>query len=180
METTPAREFLSAWESFYVIVGSSAAALTGLQFVVATLSSEVNVSNESTVRAFSTPTIVHFCAVLFLSATLTAPWHALFSVGATLSLCAIAGVIYACIVYKHTRRQRDYKPVLEDWVWHVILPLAAYTAVFIGGWTLSSHPVSSLFVIGAMAVLLLFVGIHNAWDAINYVGMLRQQKRRKE
>ena len=29
-----APDLLSAWEAFYVIVGSSAAALTGLQFVV--------------------------------------------------------------------------------------------------------------------------------------------------
>jgi hypothetical protein len=31
---------LAAWESFYVIVGSSAAALTGLQFVVMALLAE--------------------------------------------------------------------------------------------------------------------------------------------
>jgi hypothetical protein len=31
------------WESFYVIVGSSAAVLIGLQFVAMTLSAEVNV-----------------------------------------------------------------------------------------------------------------------------------------
>ena len=30
----------AAWENFYVIVGSSAAALTGLQFVVVTLGAE--------------------------------------------------------------------------------------------------------------------------------------------
>ena len=177
---TPAHEFLSAWESFYVIVGSSAAALTGLQFVVATLSSEVNVGSESTTRAFSTPTIVHFCAVLFLSATLTAPWHVLSSVGLTLSLCGLAGVVYASVVFKHTRQQRDYTPVLEDWIWHIALPLAAYSALFVAGWTLSSHPVSALFVIAGMAVLLLFVGIHNAWDAVNWIGMLRRQKPAKK
>lgn len=180
METTPAHEYLGAWESFYVIVGSSAAALTGLQFVVATLSSEVNVGSESTTRAFSTPTIVHFCAVLFLSATVTAPWHVLSRVGLALSICGIAGVVYASLVFKHTRRQREYKPVLEDWTWHVALPLVAYTALLIAGWTLSAHPVSSLFVIGAVAISLLFIGIHNAWDAVNYVGMLRRQKPRKE
>jgi hypothetical protein len=180
MDATPAHDFLSAWESFYVIVGSSAAALTGLQFVVATLSSEVNVGSESTTRAFSTPTIVHFCAVLFLAATLTAPWHVLSSVGITLSLCGLAGIVYASVVFKHTRRQRDYKPVLEDWIWHVALPLVAYSGLFIAGWTLSSHPVSALFVIGAIAVLLLFVGIHNAWDAVNWIGMLRRQKAGKK
>jgi hypothetical protein len=53
---------LGAWESFYVIVGSSAAALTGLQFVVIVLGAEVNALGLPTTRAFGTPTIVHFCA----------------------------------------------------------------------------------------------------------------------
>ncbi|MCU1244653.1 MAG: hypothetical protein JWN02_563, partial [Acidobacteria bacterium] len=62
------------WESFYVIVGSSAAALTGLQFVVIVLGAEINVFSESALRAFGTPTIVHLCAALLTSAVLSAPW----------------------------------------------------------------------------------------------------------
>ena len=67
----------SEWESFYVIVGSSAGALIGLQFVVITL-----MADTPTVRdmkrassAFSTPNIVHFGAVLLLSAFVAAPWR---------------------------------------------------------------------------------------------------------
>src|SRR5438034_1279313 len=67
---------LAAWESFYVIVGSSAAALTGLQFVV----------------------------------------------------------IAAAVVLRR-------------------------------------HTVVSLFAVGAAALLLLFVGIHNAWDAVTYIAI---------
>ena len=58
---------LGAWESFYVIVGSSAAALTGLQFVVMALVAESRQQASSgTISAFGTPTIVHFCAALLL------------------------------------------------------------------------------------------------------------------
>ena len=56
---------LAAWESFYVIVGSSGAALTGLQFVVIVLVAESR--RRRTLReidAFGTPTIVHFSAAL--------------------------------------------------------------------------------------------------------------------
>jgi hypothetical protein len=59
---------LAAWESFYVIVRSSAAALTGLQFVV--------------------------------------------------GACGVTGVVYGMRVVRHARRQTDYVPVLEDWIWH--------------------------------------------------------------
>src|SRR4030095_1072747 len=68
---------LEAWESFYVIVGSSAGALIGLQFVVITLISELPVAPNAAMasRAFSTPGIIHFIAVLFLSAVISAPWE---------------------------------------------------------------------------------------------------------
>jgi hypothetical protein len=59
---------LSHWENFYVIVGSSAAALTGLQFVVIALVVDVRRRSSSReIDAFATPTIVHFCAVLLIS-----------------------------------------------------------------------------------------------------------------
>src|ERR1700687_509169 len=65
---------LAAWESFYVILGSSAAALTGLQFVVIALGAEKKtVGGEATWSAFATPTIVHFCAVLLIAAIVSTP-----------------------------------------------------------------------------------------------------------
>lgn len=68
---------LTAWETFYVIVGSSAAALTGLQFVIIVLGAEANaLGSAPTTRAFGTPTIVHFCAVLLIAAILTPLWLA--------------------------------------------------------------------------------------------------------
>ncbi|HLY31201.1 MAG TPA: hypothetical protein VKQ36_09230, partial [Ktedonobacterales bacterium] len=72
---------LSAWDNFYVIIGSGAAALTGLMFVVVTLISGVRLrrSNEG-IATFSTPTVVHFCVALFVAAALTAPWQALWPV----------------------------------------------------------------------------------------------------
>jgi hypothetical protein len=84
---------LTQWESFYVIVGSSAGALTGLQFVVIALIAEAEAAaSMQEVRAFGTPTVVHFCAVLFVSAVLSAPWHALSSAGLALDACGVAGL----------------------------------------------------------------------------------------
>jgi len=167
---------LTAWESFYVIVGSSAAALTGLQFVVMTLSSEFNIADEGTTRAFGTPTIVHFCAVLLLSALLSAPWQSMSNLAAVLVICGVAGLVYTSLVIRHTRRQRSYKPVLEDWIWHSALPLIAYGVLFVTALTLDKHPHSSLFTIAATSLLLLFIGIHNAWDAVTYVAIQRRPR----
>jgi hypothetical protein len=53
---------LAGWENFYVIVGSSAGALIGLQFVVITLIAVFPIVKdvERASSAFATPTIVHF------------------------------------------------------------------------------------------------------------------------
>jgi L-asparagine transporter-like permease len=170
---------LAAWENFYVIVGSSGAALTGLQFVVIALVAESRRrSTFKEIDAFGTPTIVHFCAVLLVSAILSAPWRGLLSVSIALAVCGVAGVLYGLIVFKRARRQSGYSPVFEDWLFHVVLPLVAYALLAVAGMLLRSYPRRVLFIVGASALLLLFVGIHNAWDTVTYIAVERLQKGR--
>jgi hypothetical protein len=172
-----ALSLLTAWENFYVIIGSSAAALTGLQFVVIVLSAEMNtLGSGSATSAFGTPTIVHFCAVLLIAAILSAPWPALSSVGLVLGACGVAGLAYALMVIRRARRQTGYMPVLEDWIWHGALPVIAYAALLVAAILLQRHPTPSLFVIGGTALLLLFVGIHNAWDSVVYIALNQPQR----
>src|SRR5919202_4946827 len=92
---------LGGWESFYVMFGSSSAALTGLQFVVITLGAERHAMTAPANRAFGTPTVVHFCAVLLVSAILSAPWHALSNVAFGLGACGLGGLAYAATVVRH-------------------------------------------------------------------------------
>ena len=67
----------AGWENFYVIVGSSAGALIGLQFVVITLivNTPIAAGQGQAGAAFATPTIVHFAAVLLLAGVESAPWR---------------------------------------------------------------------------------------------------------
>ena len=163
---------LTEWEAFYVIVGSSAGALTGLQFVVIVLAADLrSTAGPQAVNAFGTPTVVHFCIVLLISAILSSPWHAPYGPALVLALTGAGGLVYATIVVRRARQQTGYVPVLEDWIWHTILPLVAYAAVLVGALRLVRHSVSSLFVFGAAALLLLFIGIHNAWDAVTYIAL---------
>jgi len=166
----------AGWESFYVIIGSSSAVLIGLQFVVITLSAGIASSNSGPVfDAFSTPTIVHFCAVLYIAAVLSAPWSALSIAAFALGACGVAGLVYTLIVLRRTRRQTAYVPVLEDWIWHTTLPLIAYAMLLGAAVALQSAPTPSLFVVGGVALLFLFVGIHNAWDGGIYVALRQRQ-----
>ena len=169
---------LAEWGSFYVITGSAAAALTGLQFVVMALVAETRGrSDSSSINAFGTPTIVHFCAVLLMSATLSAPWRMLSSVAYLLGAYGTAGVVYASIVTQRAKRQVGYQPVLEDWVWHSALPFVAYTILVISALVLLQYETTAMFTIGAAVLLLLFIGIHNAWDTVTYIVVERLPER---
>src|SRR5256885_13643434 len=101
----------AAWESFYVIIGSSGAALTGLQFVVIALSAEGRATRTpQSVGAFGTPTVVHFCAVLLIAGILSMPWHAVSSAALALGICGAAGIVYALIVVRRASRQTADAP----------------------------------------------------------------------
>jgi hypothetical protein len=168
-----------AWETFYVIVGSSAGALTGLMFVVVALVAD-HQSTEREISAFGTPTVVHFGAVLLLSAILTAPWPAPYALRLTLGAFGAGGVVYVILVLRRALRQTGYHPVFEDWLFHTVLPIASYAGVLAAAADLTSHPTSLLFVIGVAAGVLLFVGIHNAWDTVTYIIVMRWEARRRE
>ena len=167
---------LAAWETFYVIVGSAAAALTGLQFVVIALVSdrqrERRVRDASSgVEAFGTPQVLHFSAVLFFSAVIDAPWSSLLPVALIFSTCGFAGVAYVVIIIRRAKMQRSYEPVLEDWIWHFILPFIAYLSLIPSAAMLSRYTPTSLYVMAASSLLLLFCGIHNAWDTVTYLAV---------
>jgi F0F1-type ATP synthase assembly protein I len=162
---------LRAWESYYVIVGSSAAALTGLMFVVITLVVESRRRSGGALDAFATPTIVHFCIALLVAAVISSPWHSLTPVSLVIGLIGLATSVYVGIVTRRARRQKDYKPVLEDWIWHVSLPIAAYATYIIAASTMARHPEAALFGVGAATLLLVFIGIHNAWDTVTYLAL---------
>src|SRR5689334_6629271 len=81
---------LTSWQNFYVIIGSAAAALTGLMFVVITLIAGTRTSKSSrSLVAFGTTTVVHFCIALHVAALLSTPWQALWNVSLLLGLTGL-------------------------------------------------------------------------------------------
>ena len=172
---------LTEWESFYVIVGSSAGALTGLQFVVLTLITEAGMlrGGGEALAAFGSPNVVHFCAALLVSALFSVPWHGLAAPGIAALLCGAGGLVYSIAVLRRAMRQRDYKPVLEDWIWHAALPILAYGALILAGILLAWAADDALYIAGGASLLLVFIGIHNAWDTVIYVTLERSRAERE-
>src|SRR6266511_581016 len=174
METS-AHSVLALWESFYVIVGSSGAGLTGLMFVVITIAADASVA-----RTPETLNVIHFVAVLLIAAVLSAPWQRFKDPAHVMGAIALAGIVYGLIVVRRMLRQTGYKPVLEDWVWHAVLPMTAYAALFVGAAGLSHDQIWALFLIAAVSLLLLGIGIHNAWDTVTYLATQPRETDKKE
>jgi hypothetical protein len=163
---------ISAWSNFYVITGSAAAALTGLMFVVITLvaGGRSRTTHEG-IATFSTPTVVHFCAALLVSAILSAPWGSLLPAAALLGLSGLCGVAHVSRVVLRTRRLTVYRPGIDDWVWFAILPWIGYVAIVVAAILLPWVPTQTLFALAAANLLLIFIGIHNAWDVVTYIAV---------
>jgi hypothetical protein len=172
---------LAGWESFYVIVGTSAAALTGLTFVVIAMIAEAGPRSAGPegIATFITPTIFHFCVALLISGLISAPWrHELVSLSVALGLTALCGLGYTLIVLRRSRRVERYQFVLEDWMWHTVFPFVAYIAIAVAAILMRQQLVFALFIVGASALFLLFIGIHNAWDTVTYVTVARLERER--
>jgi len=172
---------LDGWENFYIIVGPSAGALIGLQFVVVTLVAErpIAATNPEAVNAYSTPGVIHFGAVLLLSALICMPWGGIGAISIVWGLMGFGGMIYTLIVGKRMRAQTVYKPVFEDWLFHVLLPVAAYAAMGAAACLAQSHERAALFIVASSSLLLLFTGIHNAWDIATYHAFTSRRKHKQ-
>ena len=89
-------------------------------------------------------------------------------------LVSLFGLIYGLIVVRRMRAQLAYQPGFEDWCYHAVLPLAAYATVGLMAFRAGSSARGALFGVGAAVLLLLFIGIHNAWDAVVYYALVKR------
>src|SRR5438876_4968654 len=117
---------IAQWQNFYVIMGSSAGALTGLMFVVIVLTRDFQTSGSAGTsharRSFATPTIVHFTTVLSLAGVFSMPGLTRGAVGVILIIGGVGLVAYVASITRRARRLSVYQADLEDHVFHFILP----------------------------------------------------------
>ncbi|MGA3039133.1 MAG: hypothetical protein ABSE64_16840 [Vulcanimicrobiaceae bacterium] len=156
------------------MMGSSAAALTGLMFVVITLVTDAIRNRprpEDGLSTFSTPTVYHFCAALLVSGILLAPWHSLWVPGTAIALLGFAGTLYIGRIAMRTWSLTSYRADIDDWFFYSVLPFVAYVVILVSGAFLAHSPRIVLFALAASTFLLVFIGIRNAWDVVTYLAI---------
>ena len=165
---------LAGWESFYVIVGSSAAALIGMQFIVVTLlANQRQPPTAETMSAFGTPTVVHLASALLISAIMTMPWPSLFPASIAVAVCGLGGLAYGAVVIRRARRQTDYQPEWADWLWYALFPCSVYTTLMVTALFLQVDRFAAMFGVGVAALGLLLIAVHNAWDTVTHIVVVR-------
>ena len=174
-------KLLEGWDNFYVILGSAAAGLIGLTFVVIALLSDARRANPAGMQGYITPTIVHFGTVFALAVYMSVPKQTVLSLSVGLAISGIGTLIYTAVIANNIRRfAADYAPVIEDWVWHVILPTFDYAALLATAFLIWYRLQLALYCIAAALALLLFIGIHNALDVAVSVTVQKQKDHDKK
>jgi hypothetical protein len=174
-------KLLEGWDNFYVILGSAAAGLIGLTFVVIALLSDVRRANPAGMQGYITPTIVHFGTVFALAAYMSVPNQTVISLSLGLGISGIGTLIYTAVIANNVRRfATQYTPVIEDWIWHVILPALDYAALLAMAFLIWYRVRLTLYCTAAALALLLFIGIHNALDVAVSVTVQKQKDRDKK
>ena len=163
------------WDSFYLLIGSAAAGLIGLLFVVATLTGNRELASALRgARLFLTPTVFHFAVVLVLSALALAPGPVPHAVGLLVGAAALAGLVYsAAITVALVRGEAHETPHWSDFWCYGIVPAAIYLGVAgmaVALWVAAPCAVPGLAV---LLLVLLLAAVRNAWDLVTWLAPRR-------
>ena len=159
----PFASMLREWHEFYLLLGTAAAALVALLFVAASVGAGLLTPERSAgVRVFMTPVVVHFATVLAASLLLLVPSHTRLSLGGLLALNALGGGAYAVVI--GIRVWKDAAADMGDRLGYGLAPIIGHAGAAAAAVLLLLDRETGLNLLAVALVLLLIVGIRNAWD----------------
>jgi hypothetical protein len=167
---------LHGWENFFTTAASAGATLIGLLFVSITVGSGLSTPQGlNATRAFLTPTLVLFGAVMFQCVAALAPWPSAWPVGIILGLCGLAGLVNQVYVilkqYKMNIATLDWL----DWALFSAVPALGYASLIAGAAGLIAEKSFAPYAIAGGITLLLFAGIFGAWDLTLWIARNRDK-----
>jgi hypothetical protein len=163
------------WDSFYLMLGSAAAALIGLLFVVATLTSEREAASAARgMHLYMTPIVFHLALIVVISALALAPAVAAGVVGAVLAASALIGFVYALVIAAELLRGKAPAPPHWTDVWfYAVAPGVVYLGLATAALLVWRVPPAAPYATAIVLVALLLVAIRNAWDLVTWLAPRR-------
>jgi uncharacterized oligopeptide transporter (OPT) family protein len=77
------------------------------------------------------------------------------------------------------RQVPHYQSTLEDWLWYMTFPFLANVLLILAAFVLQKNPSPALYIVGSAMMLLLLVGIRNAWDMVTFLAVERAHSENK-
>jgi hypothetical protein len=169
---------MQEWHDFYLLIGTAAATLVGLLFVSASVGGGyMTEERRPGIRAFFSPTIFHFAAVLVACLAVLAPKQSWAALGAMLLGCGLVGLLYAGWVWRQMVRNGYLRDIDgEDRMWYARAPVAGHLLVALAAALLLLQLPAGIDLLAVTLVLLLLVGIRNAWDITLWLVMRSGKK----
>jgi hypothetical protein len=166
----PLADSVHLWHDFYVLLGTASATLVGLMFVTATIGANLfTEANREAMRAFLSPTVVHFTAVLLICIVMIIPMRNWTALAVLLALGAVAGLIHSARVWMQLVVRRSFKVDVVDRLFYALIPVVGYVLVLASAALLFMERAMALVMLAAALMTLLVVGIRNAWDMTTFI-----------
>jgi hypothetical protein len=167
----PSSPSLSDWHDFYSLIGAASATLVGLLFVAASIGAGVFTrENQVGIRSFLSPTVVHFSAVLIICLLATIPTQTWNFLGVLETCTGATGLVYSAWIWRRMIKHGLIGTIdLADRLWYALLPIAAYVLVIVAGVGILRESAFSLNILAMALIVLLLIGIRNAWDMTIWV-----------
>jgi hypothetical protein len=158
---------VESWTAFYTYIGTAAATLMGLVFVVVSLGRGLVGSDRAVraVRAFYTPIIVFFSTVIIASTVMLLPHITPKPLGVLLGGLGVVGLIYM-VISGALHQWRTNELSFDDLLFYIVLPVLAYIALCAAALSLWSEAPAALSMSAGAMILLLIIGIRNSWDLV--------------
>jgi hypothetical protein len=160
---------MQEWRDFYAFSGTAAATLMGLMFVVVSLAGRVLATEEGAraARAFHAPSVVFFTTVIVVAMVMLIPHAVSAALGILLGVIATGGIIYLISTGVFTI-WRTFELGFEDLMWYVALPYLSYATIGVAAVGIWKADPFGFYAAASAMVLLLLIGIRNAWDLVVY------------
>ena len=160
-----------AWENFYLIIGPSAAALIGLLFVVATLTSSLDRAKIARSNSlYMTPVVFHFAVVMVLSAAASIDSLPRQAMAVLAGACAVAGFVHAArICFAIQTRDTSEANHWSDIHCYGGVPAALYAFLAGAAGAIWIGAPEAANLLGFTLLGLLLIAIRNAWDLVTFL-----------
>jgi hypothetical protein len=159
------------WDNFYLMLGSAAAGLIGLMFVVATLMTGQDAERSARgASVFTTPTVFHFGVVLVISAMTAAPGLPGRLIGTLVGAAALCGLVYVGRITPMMMKGGVMEGPHWSDIWcYGVAPGLIYLALVGVAALVFAAPSIAPYPLALLLLALLLMAIRNAWDLVTWL-----------